>query len=89
MIKLKEPLTILLGKEKLLNKPHGGNILILRWKRITRPLKPTKLNVDEIFIEPKFLFKFTLFFPAYHPHSQSEAYYFAHVSNFLDASSST
>ena len=45
MEQLKERLAVLLGKEKLLNKPHGGGgggvrILILRCKRMaTRPLK--------------------------------------------------
>ena len=29
------------------------------------------------------------YFSTYHPHSQSEDYYFAHASNFLDAFSST
>ena len=29
------------------------------------------------------------FFSTYHPHPQSEDYYFAYVSNYLDAFSST
>ena len=45
-------------------------------------------DVDGIFIEIDLQKVKSLFFSTYHPHSQSEDYYFAHVSNFLDAFSS-
>ena len=44
MEKLKEWLTILLSKEKLLNKPHGGDNSSFEMQRMTTcPLKPTQL----------------------------------------------
>ena len=85
MKKLKERLTILLGKEELLSKPHRENNCYFEMQK-NNNLSPQTNSAHCLF---KFTKSKITFFPAYHPHSQSEAYYFAHVSNFLDASSST
>ena len=42
MEKLKERLTILLGKEKLLNKPHGGNNSYLEMQKTNNWSPQTK-----------------------------------------------
>ena len=56
-----------------------------------RELKSDNLpnDVNGILIELNLRKVKWLFFSTYHLHSQSEDYYFAHVSNFLDAFSST